>query len=201
MPKTMDMGRDADDRPNWCPPHIWNAPEVVRSRRLAALVVALARGERPKLEEYKQYLTPTTSNPRQPLPARLTSQGRPTIRRRKGLHPQRFGRLIREHDRLCGLLEALPNRQTGPRARARLETQFRNRLLRLRRQLGLRTPEPPRRTWHRISAAARLLGVCTKTLIRWEQAGLIKSRRADWWTGHRFFRDADLRRLRARRKA
>jgi DNA-binding transcriptional MerR regulator len=42
--------------------------------------------------------------------------------------------------------------------------------------------------------------VCTKTLLRWEQAGLIKSRRAGWWAAHRYFADADLRRLRARLK-
>src|SRR4029453_13114776 len=106
-----------------------------------------------------------------------------------------FGRLLREHDRLCQLLEALPARRTWPRVRARLETQFRNRLTRIRRQLGLRAPEPLRREWYRISAAAQLLGVCTKTLLRWEQAGLTGGRR-DWWAAHPFFADADLRRLR-----
>jgi len=189
----MDMESEAD-RPDWCPSHIWNAPEVVRTRRLAAALTEALAGGTPKLEEY---ITPP--NPRQLIPARLAPHGRPTIQRRDGLHPQRFGRLIREHDRLCRLLEALPNRQTWPRARARLETQFRNRLQRLRRQLGLRTPEPARRKWHRISAAARLLGVCTKTVLRWEEAGLIRSRRS-WWGAHRYFRDADLRRLRGRLK-
>jgi hypothetical protein len=190
----MDMEPDAD-RPAWCPPHIWNAPAVVRTRRLSAALREALAGGTPKREEY--IITPP--NPRPPIPARLAPHGRPTIQRRDRLHPQRFGRLIRQHDRLCRLLEALPNRHTQPRVRARLETQFRNRLLRLRRQLGLRAPEPPRRSRYRISAAARMLGVCTKTVLRWEEAGLIKSRRS-WWGAHRYFRDADLRRLRARLK-
>jgi DNA-binding transcriptional MerR regulator len=44
-----------------------------------------------------------------------------------------------------------------------------------------------------------MLSVSPKTLLRWEQVGLIKSRRAGWWA-HRYFADADLRQLRARRK-
>lgn len=183
------------DRPDWCPPHIWNRPELVPQRQRLAFLEALARGETPKLEDYVAPPKPARS-----IPARLAPDGRATIHRRDGLHPKRFGRLIREHDRLCKLLEALPARQTRPRVRARLETQFRNRLARIRRQLGLRTPEPPRRKWYRTSAAAQLLGVCTKTLLRWEQAGVIKSRRASWWAAHRYFADADLRRLRARLK-
>jgi hypothetical protein len=183
------------DRPDWCPPHIWNSPGVVRTWRLAALAAALARGETPKLELY-----PTPANVRRPIPAVLAPHGRPTIHRQNGLHPQRFGRLVREHDRLCKLLEALPTRGTWPRMRARLETQFRNRLTRIRRQLGLPTLEPPRRTWHRIASAAALLGVSTKTVLRWEKAGLIESWRADSWGAHRYFRDADLRQLRARLK-
>jgi hypothetical protein len=190
----MDKEPEAE-RPSWCPPHIWNSPGAVRTRQLAAAVAAVARGEKPKLDQYA-----TPPNTRRPIPGLLAPQGRITIRRRDGLHPQRFGRLVREHDRLCKLLEALPARRTWPRARARLETQFRNRLTRIRRQLGLRAPEPPRRKWHRTSAAAQLLGVCTKTLLRWEQAGLIKSRRAAWWAAHRYFADADLRQLRARLK-
>ena len=190
----MDMGRD-DDRPAWCPPHIWNAPDAVRTRRLHAAFAEALAGKTPKLEPY---ITPP--KPRRPIPALLAPQGRSTIHRRNGLHPKRFGRLIREHDRLCVLLEAVPTRRTWPHVRARLETQFRNRLGRIRRQLGLRTSEPPHRTWHRISAAAQLLGVCTKTVLRWEQAGLIKNRRASRWGAHRYFRDADLRRLRARLK-
>ncbi len=190
----MDVQPETE-RPSWCPPHIWNSPDVVRTRQLAAAVAGLARGEKPKLEHY---LTP--SNPRRPIPALLAPRGRPTIRRRTGLHPRRFARLVREHDRLCKRLEELPARRTWPRVRARLETQFRNRLARIRRQLGLRVPEPSRRKWYRVSAAAQMLGVSTRTLIRWEQAGVIKSRRAAWWAAHRYFADADLRRLRARLK-
>ena len=168
---------------------------MVRTRRLTAIVAALARGETPKVEPY---VAPV--KPHRLFPALLAPHGRPTLHRQNGLHPQRFGRLVREHDRLCKLLEALPTRRTWPRMRARLETQFRNRLTRIRRQLGLPTLEPPRRAWHRIASAAALLGVCTKTVLRWEKAGLIESWRADSWGAHRYFRDADLRQLRARLK-
>jgi hypothetical protein len=187
-----------DERPAWCPPHIWNDPSVVRTRKLAAAFSDLLAGKTPTLE-----LEPTPTPPpdrQRPIPGLLAPAGRPTIRRRHGLHPNRFRRLIREHDRLCHRLEALPTIRTWPRMRARLETQFRNRIVRIRRQLGLRAAESPRRQWYRIAAAAAFLGVCPKTLVRWEQAGRITSRRSDFLRGHRYFRDADLRRLRAKLK-
>src|SRR5215470_9525800 len=105
----MDMGSDPH-RPAWVPEYIWTRPDLARTRRLLACLAALQRGESLKPE---QYLDPPS--PRQPIPSLLAPHGRPTIHRPPGLHKQTFGRLIREHDRVCGQLDALPRRRMRPR--------------------------------------------------------------------------------------
>jgi hypothetical protein len=44
-------------------------------------------------------------------------------------------------------IAALPRRQLWPRMRTAYEPQFLNRIVRIRRRLGLPTPEPPARRW------------------------------------------------------
>ena len=107
-----------------------------------------------------------------------------------------YRRLVRIHERLRVRLAHLPQRGLPSLERKRLDTQFRNRLRRIRRRLGL--PEPRRRTWYRPALAAEVLGVSTRTVLRWEAAGLLPSGRTPG--GHRRFHHRDLVRLRVTRR-
>ena len=86
-------------------------------------------------------------------------------------------------------------RQLNPRVRNRLDSQFRNALRRVRRELGLPEWEPGRRIWYSLSAAAGYLGISPRTLLRWDAAGIIPSGRTIG--RHRRFHHRDLARLRA----
>jgi hypothetical protein len=57
---------------------------------------------------------------------------------------------------------ALPNRALWPHLRKAYEDQFLNRIVRIRRRLGLPTPEPSAKRWYRASDAALFLGVLHK---------------------------------------
>jgi len=74
----------------------------------------------------------------------------------KGLHRASYRRLLRAHGRIVGQLERLPSRRTWPVVRKRLQTEFQNRLKRVRRRLGLRVPHPPARRWYRTSESGRV---------------------------------------------
>src|SRR2546425_7378132 len=97
----------------------------------------------------------------------LRPLAREFIPRPRGLHRATYRRLLRKHARIVAQLERVPYRRTWRVVRKRLETEFQNRLLRVRRRLGLRVPRPPARRWYRTGAAAALVGVSSKTLLRW----------------------------------
>jgi hypothetical protein len=92
-------------------------------------------------------------------------------------------------------LEALPRRRLPPRVYHAYESQFLNRIVRIRRRLGLWTPEPRRRRWYRASEAALIVGVSTKSLVRWANTGFIQCRRASDRT-HRYYVMSELLRVR-----
>jgi PEP-CTERM motif-containing protein len=79
----------------------------------------------------------------------------------RGLHRATYMRLVNEYNRLLEKLDALPTRQLWPSMRKAYEHQFLNRILRIRRRLGLPTPEPRARRWYRTGEAALLLGANT----------------------------------------
>ena len=112
-----------------------------------------------------------------------------------GLHRATYRRLLREHARILAQLARLPQRRLYPRVRKRLETEFANRLRRVRRRLGLRVPLPRSRTWYRTGAAAAFIGVSSKTLLRWADGGLIACERSDKSHRQRFFHHRELARI------
>ena len=112
-----------------------------------------------------------------------------------GMPRATYRRLLKRHDRSSRKLTALASRRLLPHVRKRLDSQFRNALRRVRRALGLPEWEPGRRTWYSLSAAAGYLGISPRTLLRWDVAGIITSRRTAG--GHRRFHHRDLVRLRA----
>ncbi len=63
----------------------------------------------------------------------------------RGLHHATYQRLVNEYNRVLAALTALPNRKLWPHLRTAYEHQFLNRIVRIRRRLGLPTPEPPAR--------------------------------------------------------
>jgi hypothetical protein len=71
----------------------------------------------------------------------------------RGLHRATYQRLVNEYNRVLAALTALSNRKLWPHLRAAYEHQFLNRIVRIRRRLGLPTPEPPARRWYRASDA------------------------------------------------
>ena len=131
---------------------------------------------------------------REPLPAKLAgSVPRPTGTRRAT-----HARLVRKHNRLLERLRRVPYRPVPGRVRRRIDTLPRNQLRRLRQRLRLPEPEPRRRQWYLVSAAADVLGISGRTLLRWSAAGRIET----WQTpgGHRRFHVRDLTRLRETRR-
>ena len=131
---------------------------------------------------------------REPLPAMLAGR----VPCPAGMHRATHGRLVRKHNRLLERLRRIPYRPVPGRVRRRIETLLRNQLRRVRRRLRLPEPEPPRRQWYPVSAAADVLGISGRTLLRWSAAGRIET----WQTpgGHRRFNVRDLTRLRETRR-
>ncbi len=130
---------------------------------------------------------------REPLPAMLSE----SVPRPAGMRRATHGRLVRKHNRLLQRLRRVPYRPVPGRVRRRIDTLLRNQLRRVRWRLHLPEPEPRRRQWYPVSAAADFLGISGRTLLRWSKAGRIET----WQTpgGHRRFHVRDLTRLRETR--
>jgi len=114
-----------------------------------------------------------------------------------GLHRATYQRLANEYNRLLKELAALPRRKLWPHMRKAYEHQFLNRIVRIRRRLGLPTPEPPVRRWYRTGEAALFLGVSTKSVLRWTASGFLRCERAGYWA-HRYYAVEEL--IRVQRK-
>jgi hypothetical protein len=112
-----------------------------------------------------------------------------------GLHRGTYGRLVNEYNRLLAQIDALPNRRLPPRLQTAYEHQFLNRIIRVRRRLGLSTPGPPERQSYRAGEAALFLGVSTKSLVRWANAGFIRCERGSY-REHRYYTMRELVRVR-----
>jgi len=89
--------------------------------------------------------------------------------------------------RMLNDLDRLPARRLHPLVRRRLQTEFANRLGRIRRRLGLPIERPRARTWYRTTDAARVIGESRKTLVRWVAAGRVQCERADTYKRPRYF--------------
>jgi hypothetical protein len=113
----------------------------------------------------------------------------------RGLHRGTYGRLVNEYNRLLAQIDALPKRQLPPWLQTAYEHQFLNRIMRVRRRLGLSTPGPPQRQWYRTGEAALFLGVSTKSLVRWANAGFIRCERGSY-REHRYYAVSELVRIR-----
>jgi hypothetical protein len=109
----------------------------------------------------------------------------------RGLHHATYQRLVNEYNRLLEELNALPSRKLWPHLRKAYEHQFLNRIVRIRRRLGLPTPEPLVRPWYRTSDAALFLGVSTKSVLRWTASGFLRCERAGDWA-HRYYAAEEL---------
>jgi hypothetical protein len=121
------------------------------------------------------------------------------VARPRGLHHATYQRLVNEYNRLLEELNALPSRKLWPHLRKAYEHQFLNRIVRIRRRLGLPTPEPLARRWYRTSDAALFLGVSTKSVLRWTASGFLRCERAGDWA-HRYYALAELLRVQRRLK-
>ena len=111
------------------------------------------------------------------------------------LHKLTYQRLLCAMRRVLHELERLPNRRLHPMVHRRLETEFANRLGRIRRRLGLPVGRPRARTWYRTTDAARRIGVSWKTLVRWVRAGRVHCVRADTYKRPRYFHRKELARV------
>jgi hypothetical protein len=140
-------------------------------------------------------------HPRRPEPAirrwrhRLVPTEIIQVSRPPGLRHSTYRRLVNEYNRVLGNLVALPKRQLWPQMRRAYEHQFLNRIVRIRRQLGLPTPEPSVRRWYRTGEAALFLGVSTKSVLRWTASGFLVCERADY-SAHRYYAVEELHRVR-----
>ena len=117
------------------------------------------------------------------------------IPRPRGLHKLTYWRLLRAMRRMLNELDRLPARRLHPLVRRRLQTEFANRLGRIRRRLGLPVGRPCVQTWYRTTDAARLIGVSRKTLLRWVAAGRVRCERADTYKHPRYFHRRELARV------
>ena len=117
------------------------------------------------------------------------------IPRPRGLHKLTYPRLLRAMRRMLNELDRLPQRRLHPVVRRRLQTEFANRLGRIRRRLGLPVGRPRAQTWYRTTDAARLIGVSQKTLLRWVAAGRVHCERADTYKRPRYFHREELARV------
>jgi hypothetical protein len=117
------------------------------------------------------------------------------IPRPKGLHKLSYQRLLRAMHRVLHELDRLPARQIHPLVRRRLQTQLENQLGRMRRRLGLPVERPRAKTWHRTGESAALIGISSKTLLRWVAAGRVQCERADSYKRPRYFHRRELLRV------
>ena len=112
-----------------------------------------------------------------------------------GLHKLTYPRLLRAMRRMLNELDRLPQRRLHPVVRRRLQTEFANRLGRIRRRLGLPVGRPRAQTWYRTTDAARLIGVSRKTRLRWVAARRVHCERADTYKHPRYFHHRELARV------
>jgi hypothetical protein len=117
------------------------------------------------------------------------------VSRPLGLRHTTYRRLVNEYNRILDKLAALPGRRLWPGMRRAYEHQFLNRIVRIRRLLGLPTPEPPTRRWYRTGEAALFLGVSTKSVLRWTASGFLVCERAEY-SAHRYYAVEELIRVR-----
>jgi len=117
------------------------------------------------------------------------------IPRPRGLHKLTYWRLLRAMRRMLNELDRLPARRLHPLVRRRLQTEFANRLGRIRRRLGLPVGRPRTQTWYRTTDAARPIGVSRKTLVRSVAAGRVQCERADTYRHPRYFHRRELARV------
>lgn len=117
------------------------------------------------------------------------------ISRPRGLHKLTYPRLLRAMHRMLKKLDLLPARRLHPLVRRRLQTEFANRLGRIRRRLGPPVGRPRAQTWYRTTDAARLVGVSQKTLLRWVAAGRVRCERAHTYKRPRYFLRRELARV------
>src|SRR5262249_57027735 len=94
--------------------------------------------------------------------------------------------------RMLSELDRLPNRRLHLLVRRRLETEFANRLGRIRRRLGLPVGRPRPRTWYRTTDAARLIGVSWEALVLWVTAGRAHLARAHTYKPPLYFHRLEL---------
>ncbi len=118
---------------------------------------------------------------------------------RPGLHRATYQRLLREYRRLLSKLDELPRRHLGRYLQRAYQRQFENRIIRIRRRLGLPTPHPRTKPWYRTTEAALYLGISAKTLLRWTACGRVRCSRAGYWA-HRYYAAAELARVRRQLK-
>ena len=111
------------------------------------------------------------------------------------LRESTYRHLVNEYNRVLGKLLALQRRQLWPHMRRAYEHQFLNRIVRIRRQLGLSTPEPPVRRSYRTGEAALFLGVSTKSVLRWTASGFLVCECADY-SADRYYAVEELHRVR-----
>ena len=116
------------------------------------------------------------------------------VPRPRGLRQATYERLVNEYNRLLEEIADLPKRQLWPRMRKAYEHQFLNRIVRIRRRLGLPTPEPPARRWYRTGEAALFLGVSIRSVLRWTASGFLRCERAGPWA-HRYYAVEELLRV------
>ena len=79
------------------------------------------------------------------------------VSRPRGLRQRTYERLVDEYNRLLAAIADLPTRSLWPHIQKAYEHQFLNRIVRVRRRLGLPAPGPPDRRWYRTGEAALFL--------------------------------------------
>ena len=114
--------------------------------------------------------------------------------RPRGLRQRTYERLVDEYNRLLEEIAALPTRELWPHIRKAYEHQFLNRIVRVRRRLGLPAPAPPARPWYRTGEAALFLGVSVKSVLRWTASGFLRCERASDGA-HRYYAVDELLRV------
>jgi len=119
------------------------------------------------------------------------------VSRPRGLRQRTYERLVDEYNRLLAAIADLPTRPLWPHIRKAYEHQFLNRIVRVRRRLGLPAPGPPDRRWYRTGEAALFLGVSVKSVLRWTTSGFLRCERADSGA-HRYYAIEELIRVRSR---
>jgi len=119
------------------------------------------------------------------------------VSRPRGLRQRTYERLVDEYNRLLAAIADLPTRSLWPHIQKAYEHQFLNRIVRVRRRLGLPAPGPPDRCWYRTGEAAVFLGVSIKSVLRWTASGLLRCERASP-EAHRYYAIEELIRVRSK---